>query len=400
MRVVIASDKFKGSLSAPEAAAAMAAGVRDVLPEAEVVVCPMADGGEGTVEAVAAATGAEVRVQEVSGPLPGQLVSARWDYLLGGRLPRMDTGSRVASSLDPEATTAVLEMAQASGFSLVPAARRDPYVTTTLGTGQLVRAALDAGCSQIVVGVGGSATVDGGTGMARALGYRFLDGDGSEVPPGGGSLEMIRSIDTAQRDERLDGATVLVASDVDNTLIGPQGAARIYGPQKGANPDQVEGLDRGLANLGSLIKSELGVNVVEMRGAGAAGGLGAGLVAFCGARIVSGVALVAEIVGLGEKLRGADLALTGEGSFDSQTAHGKTPAGVASMASETGVPTVILAGRVATGAIEDLGEDVAVFSVCPGPMDEAEAMARAAETVRSGTARLMILLKLGARLDE
>ena len=385
MKVVVAPDKFKGSLTAVEAARAMADGVTDAEPRAEVVVCPMADGGEGTVTAIASATGAQVREEEVSGPLPGQIVTARWASL---------SSSALKNPLLQAEKTAVIEMAQASGLWLVPPDKRDPFVTTTLGTGQLIRAAIDAGCRRVIVGIGGSATVDGGTGMASALGYRFLGEDGREVPPGGGSLERIGSIDSSGRDPELSGTELLVACDVDNPLVGDEGAAAVYGPQKGATPEQVAALERGLQRLGELIEAQLGVEVLKAPGAGAAGGLGAGLVAFCGARITSGVELVAEVVGLREKIIGADLVLTGEGSFDAQSARGKAPVGVARIAREMGVPAVILAGQLVGDAGADLGPGVAAFPVAHGPMDLDTAMREAAGLVRSGTSRLVRLLAL------
>jgi glycerate kinase len=385
LKVVVAPDKFKGSLSAVEAARAMADGVTDAEPAAEVVVCPMADGGEGTVEAIAEATGAEVRDEEVNGPLPGQSVTARWALL--------PPGSLKAPLLLSE-KTAVIEMAQASGLWLVPPDKRDPFVTTTLGTGQLIKVAIEAGCRQVIVGVGGSATVDGGIGMATALGYRFLDEEGREIPPGSGSLERIGSIDSSGSDPRLTETTFIVACDVDNPLVGDEGAAVVYGPQKGATPQQVAALERGLERLGELVEAQLGVRVLELPGAGAAGGLGAGLVAFCGARITSGVELVAEITGLREKIESADLVLTGEGSFDSQSARGKAPAGVARIAREMGVPAVILAGQIKGDTGAALGTGIAAFSLVPGPMELDAAMRDAAGLIRSGTVRLMRLLAL------
>jgi len=393
VKVVVAPDKFKGSLSAVEAARAMAEGVMDSEPEAEVVVCPMADGGEGTVDAVVAATGAGVIETDVSGPLPGQRVKARWALLPVG-LSQGAAGGMPSAMLSAGVKTAVIEMAQASGLWLIPPESRDPMVATTRGTGELISAALDAGCGQVVVGIGGSGTVDGGTGMAAALGYRFLDADGRELAPGGAALELIDSIEAGGSDRRIGDSCFLVASDVDNPLVGSSGAAAVYGPQKGASPEQVRTLDKGLLSLGGLIREELGVNVLDLPGAGAAGGLGAGLAAFCGARIVSGVELVAALVGLRERIAGADLVLTGEGSLDDQTAHGKTPAGVSSIAGEMGVPVVMVAGRI-SGAVErSLPPHVSTFCVLPGPVDQQEAMARAAELVRSGTSRLMRILKL------
>jgi glycerate kinase len=263
--------------------------------------------------------------------------------------------------------------------------------TTTYGTGELVLAALDSGCDRIIVGIGGSSTVDGGTGLATALGYRFLDGEGRELPGTGASLSSIREIDASRRDPRLDTVSFVVASDVDNPLTGPRGAARVFGPQKGATPEQADELDAGLANLGHLIGEQLGEDVIGLPGAGAAGGLGAGLAAFCGASIESGVLLVAGVVGLPALIDGADLVVTGEGSYDSQTSMGKTPAGVAAIAGDAGVPVVIVAGRIATGAGEDV---VPVFCVLPGPVSLDDALRNAREYVSKGTARLMRLLGL------
>lgn len=389
MRVLIAPDKFKGSLSAVEAARAMSEGVLLADPGAEVVLSPMADGGEGTVEAVAAATGASVESRRVAGPMPGQVADASWvmlagsDGLLGGVPGAADfvgAGDRVA----------VLEMAQASGLWLVPAERRDPMSASTYGTGELIKAALDAGCGRIIVGVGGSATVDGGAGMAAALGYRFLDARGMELRGRGASLEAIERIDASGRDPRLGDAGFLVASDVDNPLLGPCGAAAVFGPQKGAGPEQVRRLESGLGRLADAMARDLGADVRNMPGAGAAGGLGAGLMAFCGARLVSGVRLVASITGLDGKLADADLVLTGEGSFDSQTARGKTPAGVVEAARRHGVPAVVMAGRLA--AAEDLPGS-ASFCILPGPMDLAHAMRDARDNLRGATARLVRLIE-------
>ncbi len=397
MRVVIAPDKFKGSLTALEAAGAMARGVLTADPDAIVDLCPMADGGEGTVAAVVAATGAELREEVVAGPVPGQEVTARWALIPPGALETLERPEELAGFLSPGEATAVIEMAQASGLELVPEERRDPMATSTFGTGQLITAALDAGCRRIVVGIGGSGTVDGGTGMAAALGYRLLDVEGGELPGGGASLGRLGSIDGSRRDRRLSEAMFLVASDVDSPLVGEQGAARVFGPQKGATPGQVEELDRGLARLAGVIRESLGVDVLGFPGAGAAGGLGAGLVAFCGARMAGGARLVAELTLLEGKIEGADLVLTGEGSFDSQTARGKTPAGVIEAARKHGVPVVVVAGRLEPDRGRSRGPGVATYCALPGPMDLAEAMAGAAEHLVSGTARLMYLLGLMPR---
>jgi glycerate 2-kinase len=383
MRIVIAPDKFKGSLSAREVAGAMVEGVKLYDPSIETVVCPMADGGDGTIDAIAAATGARINEKRVRGPLEGQEVTAKWACLERG----IATGS--AGIARSDVPTAVIEMAQASGYSLVPPDRRDPMTTTTFGTGELILDALDAGCAQVIVGIGGSGTVDGGTGMASALGCRFLDAAGKPLEGRGGTLASIARVDASGCDPRVGPTEFLVASDVNNPLTGKEGAAAVFGPQKGATPSQVEELDRGLANLGVVVERDIGIDVRALAGGGAAGGLGAGLAAFCGARIASGVDLVAEVVGLADLIKGADLVLTGEGSYDDQTARGKTPAGVARIAAEQGVPAVILAGRIQPGA-ETAG--VPVFCVLPGPMGLDEAMRDAHRHVVSGTGRLMRLL--------
>ncbi len=398
MRVVIAPDKFKGSLTAVDAARAIAEGVFQAAPDALIDLCPMADGGEGTVDAVASATGAELREEAVSGPLEGQRVTACWALIPPGAVEALRRDAGLAGLLVPGTATGLIEMAQASGLSLVPGDRRDPMATSTLGTGQLILKALDAGCRQVVVGIGGSGTVDGGTGMARALGYRLLDARGRELPGGGACLESLSSIDPSGADPRLSETGFLVASDVDSPLLGPQGAARVFGPQKGATPRQVESLERGLARLAEVVLDSLGVDVREVPGAGAAGGLGAGLVAFCGAKIASGVMLIAGLTKLEEKIEGADLVLTGEGRFDSQSSRGKTPAGVVDIAGRHGVPAVVLAGEIAGEAVDPLGPGAAAFCILPGPVDLHDAMAGAAGYLRSGAARLIGLLELSGSL--
>lgn len=393
MRILIAPDKFKGSLSAAEAADAMSDGVLMADPSADVTLCPMADGGEGTLDAVLAAVGGELREKEVRGPLPGQVVQACWVSLPGGTLDPAGEFALVAPGMDPALPTAVIEMAKASGLALIPGDSRDPMVTSTFGTGQLIEQALGAGCRQIIVGIGGSGTVDGGTGMAAALGCRFFSSDGTELEPRGESLGSMTRIDTAGLDGRLAEAKVLVASDVDSPLVGEKGAALVYAPQKGATTEQAVTLDEGLRRYGETLKRELGLDLLTTPGAGAAGGLGAGLVAFCGADIISGVELVAALAGLEPKVRDADLVLTGEGSFDAQTTRGKAPAGVARIAAENGVPAIVVAGRLSgSEALE--GRCVASFCVSPGPMELSEAVRDADSHLRTGTARLIRLLRL------
>jgi glycerate kinase len=400
MKVLVAPDKFKGSLTARDVAGAMAEGIMLAMPEARVVICPVADGGEGTVDVVVAATGARERRKTVQGPMPRQEVEARWAYLPPGALDESGLERELPGMLDAGEPAAVIEMAQASGHLLVDGPP-DPMSANTVGTGELIAEALDSGCRQIVVGMGGSGTVDCGMGMAVALGYRFLDAGGEELPPGGAFLESIRSIDVTGIDSRLAGTRFFAAYDVVNQLLGEQGAAQVYGPQKGASQEQVKALERGLANAGEILARELNADVINCPGAGAAGGLGAGLMAFCGAGVVNGFGFVAAVIGLREKARAADLVLTGEGSFDSQTMRGKAPAGVVAIASEAGVPVVIVAGRLQgdTGGSRD---GVAEYCVVPGPMSLQEAMNNASVMVRSGTERLVRLVRLipGGRSRE
>ncbi len=376
-RVVVAPDSFKGSATARVAAEALARGLRRALPGVQVETVPMADGGEGTVEAVVEATGGRYVRTRVVGPL-GEPVWARFGIVGDG-------------------STAVIEMASASGLPLVPPHRRNPMVTTTFGTGELIRAALDEGVRRILVGIGGSATVDGGAGAAQALGVGLLDAEGRPLGFGGGELGRLARIDMAGRDPRLAEVEVLVACDVTNPLYGPEGAAAVYGPQKGATPEMVALLDRHLRHLADLIRRDLGVDVSTLPGGGAAGGLGAGLVAFCGARLLPGVQLVMEAVRLQERLAGADLVVTGEGAIDRQTRFGKTPAGVGLLARRLGVPAVAVVGTIG----DDVDEEVlqacgldAVLSMVPGPMALDEAMARSEQLLERAGERLGWLLRL------
>lgn len=356
MRIVVCPDSFKDCLPAARVAAAMAAGCRRAAPGAEVLELPLADGGEGTVAALVAATGGRLVERRVSGPL-GEPVTAAYG-LLGDGL------------------TAVIEMAAASGLELVPPALRDPRRTTTRGTGELIAAALDAGVRRIVIGLGGSATNDGGTGLASALGARFLGADGADLPPGGAALARLARIDATGLDPRLAAAELRAACDVDNPLCGPRGASRVYGPQKGASPADVELLDGALARYAERLRADLGQDVAELPGAGAAGGLGAGLVAFGGASLGSGIDLVLDVVGFDAALDGTDLILTGEGRLDGQTLHGKTIAGVLRRAVRGKVPVVALAGSLegCPAALYQAGL-LAAFALPPGPLSLAEAIA-------------------------
>ena len=305
MRVIIAPDSYKGSVSALEVARAMQRGVQTVFPHAEIQLVPIADGGEGTVEAMVASTGGTVVKKSVQGPL-GTSVEAYYGLL----------GDKV---------TAVIEMAAASGLPLVPKAQRDPRGTTTYGTGELIKAALDAGAKRLVIGIGGSATNDGGAGMLQALGVRFLDAAGQELPPGGAALAKLASIDMSGLDARLAQTDILVACDVDNPLCGPRGASAVYGPQKGATPAIVQELDAALVRYARVAQEVTGKDAAEIAGAGAAGGLGAGFLFFTEGRLCPGVDVVLETANFEEMVKQADLVLTGEGCTDYQTAYGKAP---------------------------------------------------------------------------
>lgn len=341
--VVVAPDSFKGSLSAPDAAAAIAAGIIDAAgPDVEVRRRPVADGGEGTVEAVLAAGWTPVEVR-VSGPI-GEPVDARFALSpLGPAAHARAGGDGTDSAQRP---TAVVELATAAGLGLLPGGRPDPLHASTSGVGELVRAALDAGARRLVLGLGGSATTDGGTGMAAALGVRFLDAAGVPLPPGGAPLADLARVDVSGLDPRLRDAEVVVACDVDNPLTGPSGAAHVYGPQKGATPADVEVLDAALRRLAQVLRRDVGADVDAVPGAGAAGGVGAAALAFLGARLAPGIDLLLDLTGFDAALAGADLVVTGEGSLDSQSLSGKAPVGVARRANARGLPVVVLAGRV------------------------------------------------------
>ncbi len=369
MNVLIAPDSFKECLPATEVAAAMAAGALEACRDAAIDLCPMADGGEGTVTAMVAATGGRLRTADVFDPL-GAPVRAHFGLLgrragagLPGEVGLSEAMMAVRGEADDVAEAsrvAVVEMAAASGLALVPPERRDPLHTTTYGTGQLIVAALDAGAREIIVGIGGSATVDGGCGCAQALGVRFLTADGQDCVCGlaGGGLADIADFSLAGLDSRVTEARIRVACDVTNPLIGPNGAAAVYGPQKGATPEKVAILEAGLAHLGELIEAKTGLGVINMLGAGAAGGLGAGLVAFAGASLESGVEMIARALRLPDRLAATDLCLTGEGRLDAQSAAGKAAFGVAQLARAAGVPVVCIPGEAAADAPAGAFDDV------------------------------------------
>ncbi|MEK1943508.1 MAG: glycerate kinase [Pseudomonas sp.] len=379
MKIVIAPDSFKDSLGAPAAAAAMALGFKDVWPDAELVQCPMADGGEGTVEAILAALQGEARSTLVSGPL-GQQVKARWGWLAQSR-------------------TAIIEMAEASGLQLVPVELRDARFSSTRGTGELILAALDAGAQKVILTIGGSATNDGGAGMLQALGVKLLDAGGHAIGPGGLPLSVLSILDIKGLDPRLADVQVQVAADVNNPLCGPHGASFTFGKQKGATPEQVEQLDAALAHFADLTAVVLGTDRRDEPGAGAAGGIGFAAKAFLNATFRPGVEVVAELTGLAEKMHGADLVVTGEGRFDAQTLHGKTPLGVARVAKQFGLPVVVLAGTLGEGyaRLYDVGIDAA-FSLASGPMSLQDACQQASTLLRERARDMAQLLRVGLSL--
>lgn len=381
MYIVVAPQSLKGSLDAPDVGVAIAAGIRRVWPEATIHVVPVADGGEGTVQALVAATGGALRHAMVTGPLGG-IVSAEYGMLGGAR-----------------SGTAVIEMAAASGLPLVPSDKRDPRYTTTRGTGELMRAALDAGAQRLLIGIGGSATNDGGAGMAQALGARLLDAQGVELPAGGAALARLARIDISSLDPRLTGVEIQAASDVTNPLCGPEGASEVYGPQKGATPAMVAELDAALAHYGEALHRDLGADVANRAGAGAAGGLGAGLLAFAHAQLTPGAQLVLKTLDFEHTVKGAALVFTAEGRLDSQTAYGKAVGAVATIAHNAGAHVVTLVGSVAADddALALLGIDTAL-PICSGPMSLEESMANAPHLLTDTAARACRLIALGQEL--
>ena len=381
MRIVVAPDSSKGSVSAVAVAEAFQRGIRQVFPAAEVVMVPIADGGEGTVEALIAATGGEIRHTLVTGPLGAPHV-AHWGILGDG-------------------LSAVIEMASASGLPLLAPEERDPRITTTYGTGELIRAALDAGLRRIILGIGGSATNDGGAGMARALGVRFLSAAGTDLDlHGGAALRHLGEIDVSGLDPRLAECEITVACDVDNPLCGPRGASAVFGPQKGATPDVVAELDAALAHYAERAHQATGRQVAEVAGAGAAGGLGAGMLYFTPARLRPGVEIVLEAVDFPALVQDASFVLTGEGNTDFQTAYGKAPVGVAKVAKRFGLPVFCISGGLGSGADDVLAHGIdAVFSICDRPLSLQECMANGPDLIESAAARLCRIIKAAPRLQ-
>jgi glycerate 2-kinase len=375
MKILICPDKFKESLSACDVAEHIRIGIMKVIPLAECTLIPMADGGEGTVDALVAATKGKIEHVTISDPLMRQVKSF---YGISG-----------------DGNTAFIEMAAASGMALLTKAERNPLHTTSYGTGELIRHALDKGCRKIIVGIGGSATVDGGTGMATALGIHFKDIAGNKIIPSGGNLNTISHIDLSQLDSRIHECELLIACDVTNILTGPEGAAFVFGPQKGADSGAVRMLDDNLSHLAHLISRELHKDVSTLKGGGAAGGLGAGIVAFLNGKICNGFALISETTGLKKWISWADLVITGEGKMDAQTSFGKTPAGVALMAKNNNKPVIGF-----TGLLDDNVQNFyaigfsAVIPVADGPMTIEASMANAGRLLENATERSFRLIQL------
>jgi len=376
MKIVIAPDSYKESLSALEVASAIEAGFREIFPEAEYVKIPVADGGEGTVEAMVAATQGNIVRLTVTGPL-GKPVEAFY-------------------GLSGDERTAFIEMAAASGLELVPAAQRDPLITTSFGTGELIKDALDRGVDHFIIGIGGSATNDGGSGMMQALGAQLLDEHGKQIAYGGGALPQLARIDIEQLDARIKQCRFEVACDVSNPLTGDKGASAIFGPQKGATPELVQQLDKALEHYATLIHRDLDIDVLNIDGGGAAGGMGAALHAFCQAELRSGIEIVTEALGLAEQVKDADLVITGEGRIDSQSINGKVPIGVAKVAKQFNKPVIGIAGSLTAdvGVVHQHGLD-AVFSVLFSICSLDDALANAAQNVRLTARNVAAVIKLG-----
>ncbi|SXF75007.1 glycerate kinase I [Klebsiella variicola] len=376
MKIVIAPDSYKESLSAAEVAQAIEKGFREIFPDAQYVSMPVADGGEGTVEAMIAATQRTEHSVWVTGPL-GEKVEACW-------------------GMSGDGVTAFIEMAAASGLGLVPPEKRNPLITTSRGTGELILQALEHGAKRIIIGIGGSATNDGGAGMMQALGARLCDAEGQEIGHGGGSLSRLSRIDLSAIDPRLRDRMIHVACDVTNPLVGERGASRIFGPQKGATEAMIVELDRNLAHFADVIKASLQVDVKPIPGAGAAGGMGAALMAFLNAELRSGIEIVTEALKLEEQIHDCSLVVTGEGRIDSQSIHGKVPVGIARVAKKYRKPVIGIAGSLThdVGVVHHHGID-AVFSVLTTVSTLEEAFRGAFDNIYRASRNIAATLQVG-----
>ena len=379
MNIVIASDSFKGSNSSQRVGEHIAMGIHKVFTDADITIIPIGDGGEGTVDAVISQMKGTMRTCRVTGPL----------------------GEPVDASYGIAQKIAVIEMASASGLPLVPEDKKNPLKSTTYGTGELIKDALEQGCREILVAIGGSATNDGGVGMAQALGYSFKDKDGKEVGFGGGELNRIASIDSSRAVKELSESDIRIMCDVSNPLCGPKGASAIYGPQKGATPEMIEELDGNLAHLAQVTASELGKEYAEIPGSGAAGGLGFGLLAFAGGTIQSGIEAVLEAIDFTNRIAGADLVITGEGKMDGQSVYGKAPVGVAKAAKSHNIPVLAMVGDIGKGieAVYDHGID-SVMSNVNRAMPLKIAMEESAELLVDAAERAMRMIAIGMKLSS
>jgi len=360
LKILVAPDSFKGSLTAMEVSENIKRGILNFDSKIDVDLLPMADGGEGTVQSLVDATDGEIIAKEVTGPL-GNKVEAFYGLLGDGK-------------------TAVIEMAAASGLPLVPEGKKNPLKTTTYGTGELIASALEHGVEQIIIGIGGSATNDAGVGMAQALGAEILAADGNQVAFGGGNLDQIEEMNLEKLDSRLNNVEILVACDVDNPLFGEDGAAYVYAPQKGADREMVEILDQNLRHFNQIVLNELNKDTNQIPGAGAAGGLGAGLVAFLDAELKAGVDIVLDIINFESRLKDVDLVITGEGMLDGQSIYGKTPVGVSRSAAKKDIPVIAVAGTLGRGVEKVLAHGInAYFSIIDRPSELNEIVKRSPE---------------------
>ena len=374
MKIVIAPDSFKESLSAKQVAQSIAKGIGKVIPEAEIVQIPVSDGGEGLLDALIEPLGGEIISVEVKDPLLRNI--------------------HAAFGILEDKKTGIIEMATASGLELLTESEKNPLITSTFGTGQLIKEALDRGCSIIIIGLGGSATNDGGIGMIKALGGKFLNKKREEIGDGGGGLDKLYSIDLSNFDQRIAQCEIIAACDVSNPLTGINGASLVYGAQKGGSPQELEQLDRNLSHYASVIRSGIGIDIDTPAGAGAAGGLGAALLGFFNAKLISGIDLIIESLELERHVKDADLVITGEGKIDGQTLQGKTVLGVAAIAKKHNVPVIAIAGKVGDGIDEiyDLGV-TSIFSITDQPMQLEEAMEQADILIQSCIENIMRIVK-------
>ena len=379
MKILVAPQEFKGSISALSAAEAAKTGILRVFPQAEVVLCPVADGGDGTLETLVEVSGGEVRTCSVQNPI-GETIQAQWGAMGDG-------------------VTAVIEMARTSGLVLLSLAERDPLNASTYGLGQAISEALDEGFRRFIVGIGGSATNDAGAGMAQALGANLMDGRGNAINFGGAALSNLQTVDISNMDSRIKDSKFLVACDVSNPLTGTEGASAIYGPQKGATPEMVRSLDDALSNFATVVKKDLKKDISEISGAGAAGGLGAGMMAFMGAELKAGVDIVLDTVNLRDKLSSVDLVITGEGGMDFQTVYNKAPIGVARIASEHNIPTIAIAGLLGSNfkIVHEHGIRAAT-SIVNGPITLEEASERAFELISDSVEESLRFISVGMDL--